>query len=176
MNDAAPPASFDETVRGLLAGDFTRLAPLFEDDGDQPPAILQWFDEGRFTCAPEALAEAFTCACFNGSEHVARHLLARGVDPTGGQRTGMNAFHCAANRGQLPLVQLLLQHGAPLEATNSYGGTVLGCTLWSAFHEPRPRHLEIIAALVRGGADVARAGFPTGNPQIDAVLATSARK
>lgn len=169
-------ASFVETARGLLAGDFSCLAPLFERTAGEPPLFLQWFDSGRFASEPEALAEAFTCACFNGSESVAAHLLDRGVSPTGGQATGLNAFHWAANRGQLAIVKLLLQHRAPLETTNSYGGTVLGCAVWSAFHEPKPDHLAIIEALIRGGANVARIDYPTGNRLIDELLASAGRK
>lgn len=168
-------SSFEETVQGLLAGDFSRLDPLFEERVSAPPIILRWLDEGRFASEPEALAEAFTCACFNGRETVARHLLDRGVNPAGGQRTGMNAFHWAANRGQLAIVKLLLAHQSPLEAVNSFGGTVLGCTLWSTFHEPKPQHLEIIETIVRGGADVARADYPTGDRQIDLLLASAGR-
>ena len=56
----------------------------------------------------------------------------------------MNAFHWAANRGQLKTVEMLARHGVPLEIRNSYGGTVLGTAVWSAIHEPKPDHIAII--------------------------------
>jgi ankyrin repeat protein len=81
-------------------------------------------------------------------------LLDRGVDPAAGFGTGMAAFHCAANRGNLDTVKLLIERGAPLEQKNMYDGTVLNCTLWSAVHEPRASHAEIIAELVKAGAEI----------------------
>jgi len=168
---SATPLSFPEAVAGLLAGDFTRLAPLFEPAADGSPGpMMEWIESGRFADEPEALAEAFSCACFNGVTPVVEALLARGMDPAGGARTWMNAFHWAANRGQLKVVELLIQWGAPLERLNGYGGTVLGCTVWSALHETRPEHLRIIEILLRAGANVNAAGYPTGNVAVDEVL------
>ena len=80
---------FHEAVRGLMAGDFSRLAPLFEATPDGSVcSIIQWFDDGLFVNEPKALAEAFTCACFNGCTDVVEHLLANGVDSSGGINTG----------------------------------------------------------------------------------------
>ena len=167
--------TFQEAVPGLVAGDFTRLAPLFAMPAEGGLCqALRWIDEGRFAGEPAALAEAFSCACFNGCTAAVQEFLARGVNPSGGQLTGLNAFHWAANRGQLPVVELLLEAGAPLETRNSYGGTVLGCTVWSAVHEPKPAHLAIITALLAAGAKVAAAAFPSGDARVDALLARHA--
>jgi hypothetical protein len=51
-----------------------------------------------------------------------------------------------------------------------YGGTVLGTAIWSAFHEPRPDHLQIIEELLHAGARVSEVEYPTGNERIDALL------
>lgn len=163
--------TFEEATRGFLAGDFSRLAPLLdrEDDGSPCP-IIRWHEAGLFALQPEASAEAFTCACFNGCVDVAEYFLARGVNPSGGTGTGLNAFHWAANRGQLEIVRLLLRHQAPLETRNSYGGTLLGGTVWAAVHEPKPAHPEIIKALLAAGANVRAAEFPSGNAGIDDIL------
>ena len=131
--------TFPEVVRGLSAGDFSRLAPLF----DVPPGrstcqIISWYEAGLFAAEPTALAEAVTCAAFNGAVDVLDHLLARGANPSGGAGTGLNAIHWAANRGQLRAVECLLRYQAPLESVNAYGGTTLGCAVWSAVHEPLP--------------------------------------
>ena len=64
---------------------------------------------------------------------------------------------------------MLLAHGAPLEAKNSYGGTVLDQTLWSAVNHPRPAHREIVETLIAAGAKV-EAGWLTGIREIDDVL------
>ena len=163
--------SFQEAVRGLMAGDFSRLAPLFAASASGSPCpIIKWFDDGLFANEPKALAEAFTCACFNGYTDMAEHFLANGVEPQGGTNTGLNAFHWAANRGQLKAVKLLIRTMSPLEALNAYGGTVLGCAVWSAVHEPKPDHLPIIEALLNAGAQVAAAEYPSGDERVDEVL------
>jgi hypothetical protein len=158
---------FHEAVQGLLAGDFSRLAPLF--DGSPCP-IIQWHEAGLFAGEPQALEEAFTNACFLGRTEVAEYFLARGIDRSGGMGTGLNAFHWAANRGQLEVVRLLIRHKAALETRNSYGGTVLGGTVWAAVHETKPDHLQIIEALLEAGANVEEAEYPSGDTRIDEIL------
>jgi hypothetical protein len=163
--------TFEEATSGLLAGDFSRLAPLFEREVDGSPCpIIRWHEAGLFALQPEALAEAFTCACFNGCVDVADYFLSRGVDQSGGAGTGLNAFHWAANRGQLETVRLLVRHQALLETRNSYGGTVLGGTVWAAVHEPKPTHPEILKALLDAGANVREAELPSGDACIDEIL------
>jgi uncharacterized glyoxalase superfamily protein PhnB len=163
--------SFSEAVSGLLAGDFSRLEPLFlPAAGGSPSQIVRWHQAGLFQNEPQALAEALTCACFNGCRETAEHFLAQGVDPSGGQATGLNAFHWAANRGQLDTVKLLIRYAAPLEIRNSYGGTVLGCAVWSAINETKPDHPAIIEALLMAGANVDNAEYPSGDERIDEIL------
>jgi hypothetical protein len=173
MNAANPPEimTFAEALQGLLNGDFTRLAPLFESTPEQAPCqIIRWYEEGLFAGQPAALAEAFSCACFDGHLDVVTCFLDRGVDLSGGMGTGMNAFHWAVNRGRLAVVRLLIRHGAPLETRNSYGGTMLGAGVWASLHETKPDHPRIIDELLAAGADVREAGYPTGDPAIDSIL------
>src|SRR5438132_7892470 len=71
--------SFQDAVRGLMAGDFSRLAPLFDTPSDGSPCpVIKWHEGGLFASEPKALAEAFTCACFNGCTHVVEYFLAKG--------------------------------------------------------------------------------------------------
>ena len=83
----------------------------------------------------------------------------------------MSALHWAANRGQLASVELLLSRGAPMEQRSMYGGTALGTAVWAACHEPRGDQLGVIRALIAAGADPSAAEFPTGHPEVDALLA-----
>lgn len=159
--------TFDELTTGLTNGDFTRLDPQFLGS---PSNVQTWIDEGLFADSPDALNEALTCACFNGRVEIAKKLLDIGTDPAGGMATGLNALHWSANRGQTEAVRLLIEHGSPLEAVNSYGGTVLGCAVWSMFYEPQPNHLEIVRILVEAGADTSKIETPTGNEELDSVL------
>ena len=42
--------------------------------------------------------------------------------------------------------------------------------VWSAINEPREGQLEVIEALIRGGANLAVIEYPTGHAAVDAVL------
>ena len=164
--EGADDSPFRDAVEGLRRGDFTRLAPLFDGGGGCP--IVEWCRAGAFDDEPEALAEAF--ACFLGRSDVAEFLLDRGVDPEAGAGTGMVGFHWAADRGHLDTVEMLIRRKVPLETRNMYGGTVLGTTVWSAIQELRADHLAILEALIRGGARIEAAGYPTGDEGVDEVL------
>lgn len=63
---------------------------------------------------------------------VVQFLLDNGVDVAASN--GMTALHWAAANGNLPMMNLLINRGAPLESLNEYGGTVLSSTLWFAYH------------------------------------------
>ena len=165
--DQEDESQFTDAIRGLIAGDFSRLDPLF---GGRPCRIIEWFEAGLFAGEPKALDEALTCACFNGRTEVVDYLLAHGVEAPGGANTGLNGFHWAANRGQLDVVLLLIRRQAPLEARSMYEGTVLGTAVWSAINEPRPDHLRIIEALIKAGARVDDVGYPSGSERVDEVF------
>jgi ankyrin repeat protein len=155
---------FQDAVEGLRSGDFSRLASLF--DGD-PCRIVNWHREGDFDGEPQALDEAFACACFVGRTGVAACLLDHGVDPVAGDGTGMCGFHWAVNRGNSGTVELLLERKAPLETRNMYGGTVLGTAVWSAINERKDGHLAIIETLIRAGANLDAVKIPVGNNEIE---------
>lgn len=161
---------FNDAIVGLRRGDFDRLAPLFQDRGDGPCLMMTWHGEGRFANHPEELAEALSNACFLGRTEVVKALMAAGVDVTSGTGCGLDGVHWAVNRGQIETVRLLIALGAPLETINMHGQTALGTAVWSAINEPKPDHLEIIHALLDAGANVDAAGYPTGAPEIDALL------
>jgi MATE family multidrug resistance protein len=170
MSGSRDDAVFRDALQDLRGGSFSRLAPLFEERAGARARIIDWFEEGRFNGEPIALAEALTCACFLGQTGVADYLLTRGVDPSAGIGTGLNAFHWAANRGQLDAVRLLVRRKAPLETRSMYDGTVLGTAVWSAINEPRRDHLQIIEELLAAGARMEEVDYPTGNSKVDAVL------
>lgn len=160
-------------LKGLERGDFSDLEPMFENerslDGDKC-RIVDWYEKGYFEDEPKALAEALTCACFLGRTSVAELLLNEGVDPAAGTGTGLSAFHWAANRGNLETVKLLIERKAPLEQRNMYGGTVLGCTVWSAINEPWFEHIAVIEELLAAGANIEESDYPTGNGRVDELL------
>ena len=84
---------------------------------------------------------------------------------------GQTPLHWAVITGHLEIVKFMLQHHPPLEATNIYGGTVLGQALWSAAHGGDPdRYIPILEALVAAGAKIPERHVPV-NPRVDAWLA-----
>jgi len=155
---------FADALAGLEHGDFSRLEPLFES------RMVEWHKKGLFDAHPAALAEALTCACFLGQVDAAEYFLRQGVAPSGGAKTGLDAFHWAANRGQLAAVKLLLRWGARLDTRNMYGGDVLGATVWAAIHEPRNQQMAVIEELLKAGARFDREHYPTGRQDIDELL------
>jgi hypothetical protein len=163
----AERAVLQDFITGLRDGDFSRLASAFEGER---PLVLLWEERGAFVALPDVRAEALTCACFLGQITVAQYLLAHGVDPAAGARTGLNALHWAVNRGQLEAVRLLVRSGVSLETRNMYEGTALGTAVWAAVHESRPAHPQIIEELLQAGAHVADAEYPSGDASIDAIL------
>ena len=171
--DGEDDKAFRDAVKGLIAGDFSRLEPLFEDRRDVDGyhcRIIEWYESNLFASEPKALDEALTCACFNGRTEVVDYLLAHGLDPAAGANTGLDGFHWAANRGQLDVVMLLIRHQAPLEKRNMHGTTVLGTAVWSAINEPRQDHTRIIEALIRAGARTDNVGYPSANERVDEVF------
>lgn len=140
------------TLRHLDEGNFTSL----QNDLGGPEAfdrqIVEWFDQGKFTDEPDALGEAFDCACMLGRVGVAAHLLDNGVDPYGGMKTGLSGFHYAASSGRVEVIKLLIERKVPMEIKNMYGGTIFGQAMWSAIHEHKPDHAEIVERLIGAGA------------------------
>lgn len=166
--------SFEEAAEGLRRGDFSRLAPLFGDPNrpeEATGAIVEWLAADAFANAPDLLAEALTCACWLGQVGVARKLLDAGADPANGTATGLSALHWAANRGQRAAVELLLVNDAPMEQRKMYDATALDIAVWSVLNEPRGDQLGVILALLNAGADVRAVEYPTGNAEVDALLA-----
>jgi ankyrin repeat protein len=117
------------------------------------------------------IEQALVWACKFARPDVAEFLLDLGVDPTATDGHEMTPLHWAAGNGSIGLVKNLLARGAPLEAMNTWEGTVLSSTAHFAIHFPvagvdYPALLEM---LIAAGADPA-AAFPSGDEAIDELL------
>jgi ankyrin repeat protein len=133
---------------------------FFNDDGAlKPNATTAQMNSG------------FNWACLYGRKDVVEFLLNKGVDLDAGKNVDQTALHLAAHGGQLEIVNLLLEHGAELEAKNVYGGTVLGQATWSVMHDDQSINFApIVETLLAAGAKIEEAGYPTGNDRVDELL------
>jgi len=136
--------------------------------------VVQTFfnEDGTLRNATNAQMEsAFGWACEYGRNVVVELLLDRGVDLHAGEKTDQTGLHWAVIGGALDTVNLLLKRGAPLEAKNVYGGTVLGQATWCVINGDRSvDYVPIIIALLAAGARIEEADYPTGNERVDDLL------
>ncbi len=145
----SPEKLWKRTQHALDRGDFTLLDELITAEN---ASILDLLQANGLPL--REMQEAFAWACFNGHTGDAESLLDLGVDPAKSDKTGMPGFHSAASRGHVDTVMMLIRRNAPLEQLNTYSGTVLGQTLWSAVNEPREGQAESIELLIDAGAVV----------------------
>jgi ankyrin repeat protein len=136
-------------------------------------AVKSFFDEDgclKANATPEQTKFGFLLACGYGRNRVVKFLLKKGVDVVSQDRNRQTGLHWAVIGGHLQTIQLLLKRKAPLEAENTYGGTVLGQALWSAAHGGDPDiYVAIIEALIAAGAKVPKR-HPPVSKRVDEVL------
>ncbi len=129
--------------------------------------VQHLFDDGT----GEERKDALLYACGYGRNNVVEFLLEKGLDLAGHRGDGQTPLHCAVIGGCLDTVKLLLKYGPPLEATNVYGGTVWGQTLWSAAHGGDPdNYIAILEVLAAAGAVIGDRHTPV-NERVDRWLA-----
>ena len=138
----------------------------------QGPLWFRWPEGAR-----AQIELALVWASRFGRAPVARFLLDQGVDPAARDGDAMTALHWAAASRCMELVKLLLEKGAPLEARNTWGGTVLDSTVYFAVNQPMTTpcashdYAAVAETLLAAGADPAAVTpFPTGEPKLDGVL------
>src|SRR5678815_362705 len=124
-------ARVDSVITAAALGMADLVDAFITDRGelrpDVPLARVRW---PRLPRDPRVhLGYALTWAATWGRREVVELMLRKGVDP-GGKDDDATALHFAAAHGHMTIARLLVQHGASLEALNSYGGTVLSGTLW----------------------------------------------
>lgn len=117
--------------------------------------VASFFEGGDGAQAPPTtrqVNEALLFACSYGRVSVVAFLVERGADLAAHTRDGQTPLHCAVIGGHLDVVELLLQHRAPLDVENAYGGTPLGQAHWSAAHGDADRYAAIVEVLTAAGA------------------------
>jgi Ankyrin repeats (3 copies) len=120
--------------------------------------------------AAEQLRDGFLFACQFGRDAVVEFLIQLGVNLAVHDDHGQTGLHHAVIGGRLEVVRLLLMHEPPLEAVNSYGGTVLGQALWSAAHGGDAEiSIAMLEALTAAGAKLPERHVSV-SPSVDAWL------
>ncbi len=150
-------------VEAALANNCPEAAVALADRGASVEDVVVAAGIGRLDlvrrlrerASKEQLEHALIMAARYGRTDIVRYLLDAGVDVAASD--GMTALHWAAGSGDLAMVELLIERGAPLEQKNVYGGTVLDSTLWFAYHvDPtelaRNDYPAVIDALIAAGA------------------------
>jgi hypothetical protein len=126
LANGCPEAARSLVDRGARVDDVATAAGLARLD------LVMRLAEGA---TKEQLEKALIAASWHGTIEIVEYLLDRGVNVTApGTAT---VLHGPAGRADLEMTKMLIERGAPLEAKNSFGGTVLSGTLWF-FHHSDP--------------------------------------
>ena len=100
--------------------------------------------------------ETFVDRAKDGDLIVVGHFLAAGMNPNAVNKEGKTPLLAAAEAGRLPVVELLLENGADVNARDKkFGATPL---VWAAARN----HAGVVKALLARGADPAAKGQKTG--------------
>jgi ankyrin repeat protein len=168
-------ARIDTIISAAALGRSQLVAELLVDGTtlrpDVPLPAPRWL--GVSANARAHIELGFVWACKFGHVEVVEIMLEKGVDPAAKDADDMTALHWASAGGHRDVVRRLLQRGAHLEATNTWGGTVLDSTVYFARHVQRGDvdYTAVIELLIAAGADVgAVTPFPTGDAVIDSLL------
>ncbi len=131
-----------ETAAGTGRIDVVRS--FFSEKGDLNPVVKK-----------EQFQRGFLWACEYGHPHVAEFLLDRGADLRDQAGTRESALHWAVVGGQISILNLLLERGAPLEERNAYGGTPLEQAGWSFVNgDSRIDYVPVFETLLAAGAKI----------------------
>ena len=168
-------ARIDNPVVAAAVGRLDVVKQMVKDSRTLTPAVRTyetiWYELPREPTAHIEMAAA--AAAHYRRDEVLEFFLEIGVSPGAKDKDDMTLLHWAAGNGDIPLVERLVRLGASLEAENRWQGTVLGSTTHAVMHGPvnGADYAATIETLLRLGADVRWADYPTGNKAVDAVLA-----
>jgi len=139
---AACARADESTARRLLTADPAIVQRL---ESNHPALIVDFASSGNVASVRLLLDFGFNIGC------------QRAKPPW---LQGITALHEAANRGLLPMVEFLIERGAPLEAKHRSGMTPLDVTLRGLIQQsewtPNPYSIPIANAILKAGAHLDR--------------------
>ena len=148
------------------------LAACGLGDAERTRAVVEAYPDLAGSLS-ESQRSVFSLAGKTGNRGALELMLDCGVDINATGEWGFTALHWAAWYGHVDCVRLLIERGAPLDARNDYGGTVIDSTVWGfANSDGDDRHCrEILKLLITAGANVHDVSpFPSGHDEADALL------
>jgi ankyrin repeat protein len=153
MKDSARDPLSREIMRAIFDGDIQRFDAL----------VAQGFDVHSVTAADKwnLLHRALVAIYIPLSPKMIEHLVRLGVDVKPADRYGNTPLHYAARLKDPALLDILLNAGAAVDATNNDGLTPLHLMLTS-----KPIRLDAVEALLRHGAKVEHR-TPAGTSVLD---------
>jgi len=167
-------ARIDNAVAAAAVGREDRVRKLVIDRASLAPGArsfeTRWFRVPGDPRAHIEMALAYACAFRRAA--IARYFLDLGVSVAARDKDDMTALHWAAASGALELMDELVSRGAPLEARNTWGGTVLGSTCYFAIEQPFAGvdYAPVIAKLIAAGAALGPASWARSHPTVGPLL------
>ena len=132
-----------------------------EDDLDLADTLIRAGADAK--AANRYGVTAIYLACVNGNAAMIERLLKAGVDASFAGPEGETALMTAARTGRVEAARVLLDHGAAIDAKESWHGQT--ALMWAAAQ----RHPDMVRELVAHGADVnARSNVETWERQTTA--------
>jgi ankyrin repeat protein len=156
----------------LDAGHVEQVRRLLSDHPDMATSLISW-GPVLCPCQTEPL-HYLSDASFNQlSNHarqaeLARVLIEAGAPVDGLPTSGETPLHGAASLGEVGVAEVLLDHGADIEAVAHYPGIPHGTPLDFAVHFGM---VEVVDLLVRRGAGILSTRMAAGAGQLDRVRA-----
>lgn len=147
------------------------LAACFRADEPHVRALLAEHPDLVKSLGPDEMRLIADAAWAHKTEGVAL-MLKVGFDIEARGDNSSTALNRAAVRGYADLIELLLAHGASLEAANEFGGKPLSACLWGAenFRDPKGDYVRAVELLLAAGAPLSDLRLTPANEQVDAVV------
>ncbi len=155
LMNGCPEAAAHMATRGATL-DLEEAAGIGQTD-----LVAEFFEPEMRTVSPAEVARALITASWYDQRDAIRFLFDRGVDAGARHPTdGKTALHVAAYCGNVALVELLLQNGAPVNVRDDvYGTPPLVWALHAWLEERRESDADyraVLRALANAGAEVKR--------------------